>query len=91
MTEALENQVKSKVTIKVNFLFYFFLFQIEFMLLLNSDYGSGSVVVIFYFFYEINLMQYSPIYSNIFHVIDENIENYNYLRFFSQKKKNLRF
>ena len=36
-------------------------------------------------------MQYSPIYSNIFHVIDENIENYNYLRFFSQKKKILRF
>ena len=32
MTEDLENKVKSKVTIKVNFLFYFFLFQIEFML-----------------------------------------------------------
>ena len=32
-------------------------------------------------------MQYSPIYSNIFHVIDENIENCNYLRFFSQNKK----
>ena len=29
MTEALENQVKSKVTIKVNFLFYFSFFKLS--------------------------------------------------------------